>query len=335
MYRLTHSLYVRGGFAAVALALISALVYASPTALAATTDTSGTISELQHQVEQAGAAYDQAVSAQAQLDKEIARTEEKINEIEQNLPEMRDSCAKAIASSYKMQQNMHGIIEFLLSSSSFNDFLSSLQYIQIMQSKNEEAIASLTQNEDALKQEKNSLDEQREVLEQQKEDAKIALEQAKATRQEAAQKAEAEAKKEAAQENASSGEVINPVDWSSDKTEFVSLWEGRINAYLSGSPLAGHGRTFASAAWDFGVDPRYSPAISAVESSKGAACFAPYNAWGWGSQSWSNWDEAIVCHVSALARYYGSNLTYSAAQKYCPTNPDAWYAQTLKEMNSI
>ena len=37
------------------------------------------------------------------------------------------------------------------------------------------------------------------------------------------------------------------------------------------------------------VDPRFSPAISAVESSKGLYCFRSHNAWGWGSSSWNTW----------------------------------------------
>ncbi len=50
-------------------------------------------------------------------------------------------------------------------------------------------------------------------------------------------------------------------DWSSDKTTFVESWAGRIDAYLAGSPLSGQGAVFAAAAWDYGVDPRFSPAM--------------------------------------------------------------------------
>ncbi len=32
---------------------------------------------------------------------------------------------------------------------------------------------------------------------------------------------------------------------------------GRIDSYLAGSPLSGQGATFAAAAWDYGVDPRF------------------------------------------------------------------------------
>ena len=125
------------------------------------------------------------------------------------------------------------------------------------------------------------------------------------------------------------------VDWSSDKQAFVSEWSARIDAYLAGSPLAGQGATFAEAAWEFGVDPRFSPAISTVESSTGRVCFRPHNAWGWGSSSWGSWEEAIWAHVAGLASGYGGQLTYAGAQKYCPPNADAWYASVLANMLSI
>ena len=125
------------------------------------------------------------------------------------------------------------------------------------------------------------------------------------------------------------------VNWSDSKTEFVNKWTPRIDAYLSGSPLAGYGQTFAEAAWDYGVDPRFSPAISCVESSKGAVCFKSHNAWGWGSSSWGDWDSAIRDHVAGLAAGYGGQLSVSAAQKYCPPTWENWYASVLSEMNSI
>ena len=99
--------------------------------------------------------------------------------------------------------------------------------------------------------------------------------------------------------------------------------------------LAGYGKNFAAAAWDYGVDPRWSPAISNVESSKGLHCFRSHNAWGWGSSGWSSWEEAIDAHVSGLARGYGSTLTYAAACKYCPPNSRNWYNGVLAGMKSI
>ncbi len=125
------------------------------------------------------------------------------------------------------------------------------------------------------------------------------------------------------------------VEVSSDEAAFVGEWAPRIDAYLAGSPLAGQGTTFARAAYEYGVDPRFSPAISFTESSKGAVCFLPHNAWGWGSASWGSWEEAIYDHVAGLANGYGGQISEAAAQKYCPPTWQSWYNRTLEQMNLI
>ena len=129
--------------------------------------------------------------------------------------------------------------------------------------------------------------------------------------------------------------VDDDADWTSDEEEFVSEWAERIDDYLDGSPMAGQGSAFAQAAWDYGVDPRWSPAISYTESSIGRYCFLPYNAWGWGSASWSSWEEAIDAHVCGLARGYGYTISEEAAKKYCPPTWQSWYSTTLAQMNLI
>lgn len=121
----------------------------------------------------------------------------------------------------------------------------------------------------------------------------------------------------------------------SERDAFVDEWAPRIDAYLAGSPLESYGATFAEAAWDYGVDPRWSPAISCIESSKGTICFRPHNAWGWGNSSWDDWDTAIRDHVAGLASGYGYTISVEAAKKYCPPHWEAWYSSVLAEMNSI
>ena len=129
--------------------------------------------------------------------------------------------------------------------------------------------------------------------------------------------------------------VPSSINWDVPRDQFVEEWTGRIDAYLAGSPLEGHGRTFAEAAWDYGVDPRWSPAISCTESSKGRYCFLPHNAWGWGHVSWPDWDTAIRDHVAGLAGGYGTTITVAHAKKYCPPNWQFWYATTLAQMEHI
>ena len=128
---------------------------------------------------------------------------------------------------------------------------------------------------------------------------------------------------------------LSPVDWSVSKEQFVTTWTNRINSYLSGTELAGYGETFAQAAWEYGIDPRWSPAISNTESTNGAHCFLPHNAWGWGQSSWATWDQAIWAHVAGLAAHYGYSITYSFAYKYCPPNYNNWFYNTLGQMKRI
>lgn len=181
--------------------------------------------------------------------------------------------------------------------------------------------------------------------------ARLAEEAAKAAEEEkrlqeqreaeaAAKDAEEAAPEEAESSASESTEAIvpsppNDVDWASDKTAFVAEWSGRIDAYLSGSPLAGQGATFAEAAWTYGVDPRWSPAIANTESTKGAYCAYAHNAWGWGSVSWGSWEEAINAHVRGLANGYGYTISVGSAKKYCPPNWEHWYNVTLAQMNMM
>ena len=166
--------------------------------------------------------------------------------------------------------------------------------------------------------------------------------QAKAQEAEEAQSASAQAQEADEQSEGQQADEETPAqasddgaDWSSDQKAFVDEWAPRIDAYLAGSPMAGTGKAFAAAAWNYGVDPRWSPAIACIESSKGAACFLPHNAWGWGSSSWSSWEAAIDEHVRGLARGYGYTISIDAAKKYCPPHWKHWYDATCEQMNLI
>ena len=134
---------------------------------------------------------------------------------------------------------------------------------------------------------------------------------------------------------ADAGNPDDGVDFSIGEDAFVETWGARIDDYLSGSALAGQGRTFAKAAFENGIDPRVSPAISNTESSKGAICFKSHNAWGWGSSSWSSWEEAIYAHVSGFAKGYGYTVTVGGAKTYCPPNWSKWYSNTTAQMALI
>lgn len=326
--------------------------------------------ELQQEIESKQSEYSSAIQRVKEVDKEIEDQSNKIVELEQDLEDQKERSAHATRSYYKIQSNSSDIIGFLLNSGTFQDFLSHVEYITRIVGSSLDEINNIYVIKDEIN---NSVAELRETQDQANsyaQEAEDALDAAKAAQAEvqrrideevrlqaeiaamAAALAEQERKNNeaAALEQQSQGSAgqssgspassggnssLRPIDASSEEGAFVAEWSARINAYLAGSPLAGQGNAFARAAYQYGVDPRLSPAISFTESSKGLYCFRPHNAWGWGSSSWGSWEEAIFDHVAGLARGYGGKLTEDGARKYCPPSWQSWYNRTLSQMNMI
>ena len=131
----------------------------------------------------------------------------------------------------------------------------------------------------------------------------------------------------AEQEAAEEGQEESEETTDDDREVFVDTWGERIDAFNAGYPLDGYGRTFAEAAYDYNIDPRFSPAIARVESGSGNHCAYSHNAWGWGSYSWPDWETAIYAHVRGLAAAYGYTLSWNAAERYAPEESDDWYGK--------
>ena len=382
-----------------------------------------TMEEVQERLQEATAAYDKAQERIERIEELIVKNEARIAEIETELPEQREAAASSIRTVYKMQQDVHGLLELILSSESFFDFLESIQYLDIIQARSTQTIDELVELNDELDERRVQLADAHNQATAERQAAQDAIDDAVAAREEleriaAEEAAREEAERQAALEEAARraaeqetftnasgnqvayedpGDITQQTDSSQQakptetesqgdnsqssgeqggnqssgdnqggngsgsqggnegdsqsaaqgssqgstsevtydqRTIFVYVWTKRIDAYLKGTPLSGYGYAFAEAAWDYGVDPRYSPAISYVESSCGAYCFRSHNAWGWGSSSWSDWDTAIRAHVRGLAAGYGYTLTYAGAQKYCPPG-DAWYSAVATQMSRI
>jgi peptidoglycan hydrolase CwlO-like protein len=355
-----------------------------------------TYEELQQQVEDATTAYEQASANVDKINGEIDANEQRIADLEAEMPAQRERAAESVRNLYKLQQSSNGLVDLLLSSEDWSEFLSTLTYLDRIQSHNMDELQVLADMNAELQQERDTLSARHAQASQEADRALAAQQEALAAREEvrlqaiaqaeaeraAAEAAIAEAAKAAEENktftNASGQQAVvstpqdaspaveeeskddkasettpeptseesssqtetpepasEPVTITSERDAFIAKWAPRIDAYLGGSPLGGHGRTFAEAAWDYNVDPRWSPAISCIESSKGAICFRPYNAWGWGSASWSDWDSAIRSHVAGLSAGYGYTISTSAAQKYCPPTWQAWYSSVLAEMSCI
>ena len=355
-----------------------------------------TYEELQQQVEDATTAYEQASANVDKINGEIDANEQRIADLEAEMPAQRERAAESVRNLYKLQQSSNGLVDLLLSSEDWSEFLSTLTYLDRIQSHNMDELQVLADMNAELQQERDTLSARHAQASQEADRALAAQQEALAAREEvrlqaiaqaeaeraAAEAAIAEAAKAAEENktftNASGQQAVvstpqdaspaveeeskddkasettpeptseesssqtetpepasEPVTITSERDAFIAKWAPHIDAYLGGSPLGGHGRTFAEAAWDYNVDPRWSPAISCIESSKGAICFRPYNAWGWGSASWSDWDSAIRSHVAGLSAGYGYTISTSAAQKYCPPTWQAWYSSVLAEMSCI
>lgn len=114
------------------------------------------------------------------------------------------------------------------------------------------------------------------------------------------------------------------------ESSFVQEWTQRIDAYLAGSATAGCGAYYAQAAWDYGVDPRILPAISCIESGKGAVCWTSYNAWGWMSHLGNSWAESIDSITRQFARMYGYTMTYEGALAYAANGQEAYWLSLVE-----
>ena len=320
-----------------------------------TEETVAALTDAQQRIEESGRKYDEITLKIEETNLQIASTEEKIKEIEIELPAQREKSSSAIKVLYVMQSNSTSLLDLILHSESFVSFLKSAHYLNIITTTTHSEIDRLHSMYQELEDAKNQLSSDKEELEIESLGAQQSLQQAQADREAAQEDARIQAEAEAAlaakaaeeaqaasqeQPDAEQDEEVSAqpsydIDWSVDKLSFVNEWSARIDAYLAGSPTAGCGKYYAEAAWDFGVDPRWSPAISNTESSKGAALFRPFNAWGWGSYSYGSWEEAIFAHVGGLSRGYGYTISLEGAKRYCPPNYVHWYNVTLAQMNMI
>ena len=338
--------------------------------------------ELQQQIEERQAAYAAALDELDATNASIEENEKRIAELEHEIPLQEARSNAAAREMYKFQHESLDIIDVLLSSTSFSDFISQLEYINRITQAQINEILRLNQMKAEVDQTQAELKELQTEIEMRAEDARIALKAAEEAQSEVQQRIAEESRmiaeiaamaEELAKQprdndqgaasaedmggipdssndsgessesgdSGDSGDSGSPApspsmpDMSGDEAAFVNEWAPRIDAYLAGSPLAGQGTTFARAAYKYGADPRWSPAISFTESGKGMYCFLPHNAWGWGSASWDSWEEAIYDHVAGLASGYGGQISPEGAQKYCPPNWQMWYDRTLGQMELI
>lgn len=310
--------------------------------------------QLESQVRASADAYNNAISRQEHLAGEIAELDQRIAELEASLPAQRERSDESLRALYKYNSDTSSVLMMMLDSTSITDMLAIIDSYKWIIEYNTSEVEAAAQMEKELKAARESLANDKASADQAASDALASLHEAQAARERMAaraaeaQKADQDAvaailssasasdeEKRVASSAASSASVSN-IGWSADKKQFVNQWAPRIDSYLSGSPMAGTGKYYAAAAWDSGVDPRWAPAISYVESGKGASCYRSHNAWGYGGYSFDSWQEGINRIVGALgSSMYGGYLTREAASTYCPTNADHWYNTCAEQMAQI
>lgn len=284
------------------------------------------LEELAQKVEDTTTAYNDALSEQERLAGEISSTEEKISEAEEKLPGLQAKASDVLVELYKQGDTSMQVLDAVLGTRSLTEAIRCYEDYKRIMDYNMECVTEANEIRSTLIADKEKLDADKAAQDEAVIEAKSALDAAVAARKSAQKEAKAQ----------STGSALaSDIDWSLSHDEFVSHWGERIDDYLSGTPLAGQGETFADAAYQNGADPRFSPAISRIESSCGAACFRPHNAWGWMGKSFSSWSEAIYAHVKYLAGpLYGGYLTPKGAATYCPPG-GPWYSKVAAEMNKI
>lgn len=324
-FGLRHTKLAIGG---AALALCAAIGFAPALAFAETYTVSPLGATSQYGIEALSTTYETARQRAAEATEAASESEKKVAELETEAAEQQERTDAAVRDLYVMEQGKLSLIDAMLSAESFDDLVKYADYIERASRTNatelnalKDLIAELEKTRDALVQEQQEAAAQEEVARE----ALAALQDQRAAKQRS--------------EKADDG-----ADWYMSQEEFIAEWAPRINAYFESTPMAGTGESFARASWLYCIDPRWSPAISNIESSKGAHCIRPHNAWGWGAadsdpynlaSEWKTWDEAIDAHVKGLARGYGYTISLDKAKTYCPPNYEHWYEVTAAEMAKI
>lgn len=283
-------------------------------------------------------AYEKAVQAEQDAEVLAARSEANIEKMSAKVAAQQERADEAVRNLYELQSNRLAYADVLLGTKTFDEFVRALDYYDRASKTNVSEVNKLNDMVAELKEENAKFEAAKAEAKEQADKAHEALQAVQSSR--SAKQADGQAYSLAQDGNSA---IVDGADWTMTEKEFVAEWTPRIDAYLAGTPMAGLGEAFAEASWRYCVDPRWSPAISNTESSKGAYCIRPHNAWGWGATDsdpynlaleWGSWEEAIDAHVRGLAEGYGYTISVAAAQKYC-SKPESWYKDTLSEMAQI
>ena len=180
-----------------AVAAITAALVASSVPVAAFAEDTD-LESLQNAAIAAGEQYDQAQQELYSLQQQIDDNEARIEEIEDQLPELKANASNAIATSYKIHQDQNSLLALLLSADTFNDFITQLAYLNHI-------VGNATNDMNDLVAAQQELTQKQAELSQQKADEEAKVQAAKDAYDSA--NAAIEAAKEKAMENAAAQEA--------------------------------------------------------------------------------------------------------------------------------
>jgi len=374
--RLNRSITKSDTFWALAIATFLAIIFLSASASYASAETyttttqadsgySTAIEQARKRCEDADKGYREARTAYVDEGTRAYALQLHADMLDNLIPVQQERSDEAARQLYKNQERPYSMFDMLLDSKSLDDFLAQAEYLNRVTKANVDEINRTHTLVNEVSKERASIETARSDSQAQLDAAKAEVEAATEEldsvyreREERAKQGIERAQKEHKASSGSSDDegdgneavagdlaaLDDGADWHMTEDEFVAEWAPRLDAYLAGSALAGEGEHFAKSAWKYCIDPRWSAAISNIESSKGAVCIRPHNAWGWGAadsdpynlaSEWKSWEEAIDAHSRGLAKGYGYTLTLSGARTYCPPNWKHWYEVTLGEMAKI
>ena len=281
------------------LVLGGSALFAPAQAFAASAETEAELAQLQQQIADAEATYQNSVNQAADLQKQIDEVANEILDLEQNtIPAQKDRAAEAASALYKMQCNSPNIVSLLLQADSLDDFISSTKYLTVIQDEHTDELNRLNDMEDELNSKMADLSSKQNEVAAQQQQASAALEsvqqaaaqvQAKADAENAAEaQAAAEAAARAAAEQAAREQAAQQQAAAATDTTSTSSPDGTTGAAASA--------------------PTPAPAPSAPSSGSNGGSSSNQSSSqpsGGGSSSASSPSESQSGWLTGVASYYG------------------------------
>ncbi|MGI6754986.1 MAG: hypothetical protein ACOX4F_03080 [Atopobiaceae bacterium] len=208
---------VRYGCAALLCMALSAGSISS-IALAETSDElNQQAASLTQKLQEASSTYNDAAASVASIQETIDQNEQDIADLQAKLPEKRAKAAESIRTLYKIQQDTPGLIDLVISSENFNDFISTLTYIDSIHARNTEQITELAQMMDDLEQKQAELVSQKSEAEKRAQEAQSALSEVRSAQASIQAEAERIAQEEQAEREAAIKEAAEAVAQSQEE----------------------------------------------------------------------------------------------------------------------